>query len=51
MPLGRARVFPQSAWHKVLIAVVLTSEPFAKLCNKGMIPAFSFRDNAGRYWT
>jgi leucyl-tRNA synthetase len=38
-------------WHKVLydIGVVSTPEPFAKLFNQGMILAFSYRDDAGRY--
>ena len=38
-------------WHKVLydIGVVSTPEPFAKLFNQGMILAFSYRDEAGRY--
>jgi leucyl-tRNA synthetase len=39
-------------WHKVLYdaGVVATSEPFAKLFNQGMILAFSYRDDAGRYY-
>jgi leucyl-tRNA synthetase len=39
-------------WHKVLYdaGVVATSEPFAKLFNQGMILAFSYRDEAGRYY-
>jgi leucyl-tRNA synthetase len=39
-------------WHKVLydIGVVSTPEPFAKLFNQGMILAFSYRDDAGRYY-
>ena len=39
-------------WHKVLYdaGVVSTSEPFAKLFNQGMILAFSYRDEAGRYY-
>jgi leucyl-tRNA synthetase len=39
-------------WHKVLydIGVVSTPEPFAKLFNQGMILAFSYRDEAGRYY-
>jgi leucyl-tRNA synthetase len=39
-------------WHKVLydIGVVSTPEPFARLFNQGMILAFSYRDEAGRYY-
>jgi leucyl-tRNA synthetase len=39
-------------WHKVLYdaGVVSTPEPFAKLFNQGMILAFSYRDEAGRYY-
>ena len=39
-------------WHKVLydIGVVSTPEPFAKLFNQGMILAFSYRDDSGRYY-
>jgi leucyl-tRNA synthetase len=39
-------------WHKVLydIGVVSTPEPFARLFNQGMILAFSYRDDAGRYY-
>jgi leucyl-tRNA synthetase len=39
-------------WHKVLydIGVVSTPEPFAKLFNQGMILAFSYRDDTGRYY-
>ena len=39
-------------WHKVLfdIGVVSTKEPFQKLFNQGMILAFSYRDEAGKYY-
>jgi leucyl-tRNA synthetase len=39
-------------WHKVLfdIGVVSTKEPFQKLFNQGMILAFSYRDDAGKYY-
>lgn len=39
-------------WHKVLydIGVVSTTEPFKKLFNQGMILAYSYRDEAGRYY-
>ena len=39
-------------WHKVLydIGAVSTKEPFRKLFNQGMILAFSYRDEAGRYY-
>ena len=39
-------------WHKVLydIGVVSGPEPFAKLFNQGMILAFSYRDDTGRYY-
>jgi leucyl-tRNA synthetase len=39
-------------WHKVLydVGVVSTPEPFAKLFNQGMILAFSYRDDSGRYY-
>ncbi len=39
-------------WHKVLydIGVVSTPEPFARLFNQGMILAFSYRDDTGRYY-
>jgi leucyl-tRNA synthetase len=39
-------------WHKVLfdIGVVSTKEPFRKLVNQGMILAFSYRDEAGKYY-
>ena len=39
-------------WHKVLydIGIVSTKEPFQKLFNQGMILAFSYRDDAGRYY-
>jgi leucyl-tRNA synthetase len=39
-------------WHKVLydIGVVSTPEPFARLYNQGMILAFSYRDEVGRYY-
>ena len=38
-------------WHKVLydIGIVSTKEPFRKLFNQGMILAFSYRDDAGKY--
>jgi leucyl-tRNA synthetase len=39
-------------WHKVLYdaGVVSTKEPFAKLFNQGMILAYSYRDDAGKYY-
>jgi len=39
-------------WHKVLydIEVVSTKEPFKKLFNQGMILAYSYRDDAGKYY-
>ncbi len=39
-------------WHKVLydIGVVSTKEPFKKLFNQGMILAFSYKDQQGRYF-
>jgi leucyl-tRNA synthetase len=39
-------------WHKVLydIGAVSTKEPFRKLFNQGMILAFSYRDESGRYY-
>ena len=39
-------------WHKVLydIGIVSTKEPFRKLFNQGMILAFSYRDEVGRYY-
>ncbi len=39
-------------WHKVLydIGVVSTKEPFQKLFNQGMILAFSYRDERGKYY-
>ena len=39
-------------WHKVLydIGIVSTKEPFRKLFNQGIILAFSYRDEAGRYY-
>jgi len=39
-------------WHKVLfdIGAVSTPEPFQKLFNQGMILAYSYRDDAGRYY-
>ena len=39
-------------WHKVLydIGVVSTKEPFQKLFNQGMILAFSYRDDSGKYY-
>lgn len=38
-------------WHKFLydIGVVSTKEPFKTLFNQGMIQAFSYRDEAGKY--
>jgi leucyl-tRNA synthetase len=39
-------------WHKVLYdaGVVSTKEPFQKLFNQGMILAWSFQDDAGKYY-
>ena len=39
-------------WHKVLydIGVVSTKEPFQKLFNQGMILAYSYSDDAGKYY-
>ena len=39
-------------WHKVLfdVGLVSTKEPFQKLVNQGMILAFSYRDEAGKYY-
>ena len=39
-------------WHKVLydIGVVSTKEPFRKLFNQGMVLAFSYKDESGRYY-
>ncbi len=39
-------------WHKVLYdcGLVHTTEPFQKLYNQGMILAFSYRDEAGKYY-
>jgi leucyl-tRNA synthetase len=39
-------------WHKVLFDcdLVHTSEPFQKLYNQGMILAFSYRDEKGKYY-
>jgi leucyl-tRNA synthetase len=39
-------------WHKVLydIGVVSTREPFRKLFNQGMVLAFSYKDESGRYY-
>jgi leucyl-tRNA synthetase len=39
-------------WHKVLfdIGIVSTKEPFQRLFNQGMILAFSYQDNAGKYY-
>jgi leucyl-tRNA synthetase len=39
-------------WHKVLfdIGVVSTKEPFQKLFNQGMILAFSYKDDGGKYY-
>ena len=38
-------------WHKVLFdcGLVTTKEPFQKLFNQGMILAFSYRDEQGKY--
>ena len=39
-------------WHKVLYdcGVVTTKEPFQRLYNQGMILAFSYRDDADKYY-
>ncbi|RME75961.1 MAG: leucine--tRNA ligase [Planctomycetota bacterium] len=39
-------------WHKVLydLGLVHTKEPFRKLFNQGMILAFSYRDERGKYY-
>ncbi|HUW61780.1 MAG TPA: leucine--tRNA ligase [Candidatus Bathyarchaeia archaeon] len=39
-------------WHKVLYdaGVVSTKEPFMKLFNQGMILAYSYQDDAGKYY-
>jgi leucyl-tRNA synthetase len=39
-------------WHKVLYdaGYVSTKEPFAKLFNQGMILAYSYQDEAGKYY-
>ena len=39
-------------WHKVLFdcGLVSTVEPFQKLFNQGMILAFSYKDEAGKYY-
>jgi leucyl-tRNA synthetase len=39
-------------WHKVLfdVGVVSTKEPFQKLFNQGMILAFSYKDDGGKYY-
>ncbi len=39
-------------WHKVLYdaGYVSTKEPFQKLFNQGMILAYSYRDDAGKYY-
>ena len=39
-------------WHKVLfdIGVVSTREPFQKLFNQGMILAYSFKSESGKYY-
>ena len=39
-------------WHKVLFdaGIVSTKEPFQKLFNQGMILAWSFQDEAGKYY-
>jgi len=40
-------------WHKVLfdIGVVHTREPFQKLFNQGMILAYSFKSESGKYYS
>ncbi|MBN1587144.1 MAG: leucine--tRNA ligase [Candidatus Omnitrophica bacterium] len=40
-------------WHKVLFdcGLVHTEEPFQKLFNQGMILAYSYRDEGGKYYT
>jgi leucyl-tRNA synthetase len=40
-------------WHKVLFdcGLVHTSEPFRKLFNQGMILAYSYRDQNGKYYS
>ncbi len=40
-------------WHKVLYdcGLVSTKEPFQKLFNQGMILAYSFRDENGKYYS
>lgn len=39
-------------WHKVLfdVGLVSTKEPFQKLFNQGMITAYSYRDDNGKYY-
>lgn len=39
-------------WHKVLydVGMVHTKEPFQKLFNQGMILAFSYQDDGGKYY-
>jgi leucyl-tRNA synthetase len=39
-------------WHKVLFdaGLVSTTEPFQRLFNQGMILAFSYQDEAGKYY-
>ncbi len=39
-------------WHKVLydIGIVSTKEPFRKLFNQGMILAYSYSDDGGKYY-
>lgn len=39
-------------WHKVLFdaGLVSTKEPFQKLFNQGMITAYSYRDDNGKYY-
>lgn len=39
-------------WHKVLFdcGLVSTKEPFQKLFNQGMILAYSYKDDAGKYY-
>jgi leucyl-tRNA synthetase len=39
-------------WHKVLFdcGLVSTKEPFQKLFNQGMILAYSYQDDAGKYY-
>ena len=39
-------------WHKVLfdVGLVSTKEPFQKLFNQGMITAYSYKDDNGKYY-